>query len=655
MPDAPRADDDEPAPLIWRWLPLRLALAALPLAPTFTVLAFNVGPFIRSIAALTLGVTLVSPVYGLLLTAAIAPFGELIAASLGATNFRISEVVVLAFLTGWLLRWLPDRRGPRVAAPAAGWLFAIAVAASIAGLAWQLGRYPGELPGTIDQVVHGYFYSFERIGLVNGARLLEGMALAAATVILFRRHPSLANTLPLALAAPAALAALSSMLLWRGIGTAEALQRYKQIGYRVSAHVGDVNAAGSYFAMIVCVALGMAMRHRGRRRALWLCLAAASGGGLWLSESRSALGAVIAVVTVAVLWASTSRFSTRARATALAIVMLALLGGAAFRARLLESDPGYRGVGFRQQFMLTSLRMIGARPLFGIGEGQYYSASPLFLSPQLAWTYGSENAHNYFLQVGGELGLVGLTLFGIWLLSPIVRIARALARTPRDARLLGVGGGVTVFLITCLAGHPFLIGEVAYPFWMLFGLMTALAGSALLNGAANPGAALAHDATPRARGILTVAAAIAIAIASPVLTSRAEIGPPQSQAVDGFYAWETLEDGTRFRWTGQYASLFVPADVTRVEIPVRLPTDGRSIRPMGVEVMTAATDRGRTIVDATWAILSLPLPPATPPARFKRIDLRVDRVWQPALYIGGSADLRSVGVQVGEPRLFREP
>ncbi len=159
MPDAPPADGDESVPLLWRWLPLRLALAALPLAPTFTVLAFNVGPFIRSIAAVTLGVTLVSPVHGLLLTAAIAPFGELIAAFIGATNFRISEVVVLAFLTGWLLRWLPDRRGPRVAAPAAGWLFAIAVAASIAGLAWQLGRYPGELPATIDQIVHGYFYS----------------------------------------------------------------------------------------------------------------------------------------------------------------------------------------------------------------------------------------------------------------------------------------------------------------------------------------------------------------------------------------------------------------------------------------------------------------------------------------------------------------
>jgi len=131
------------------------------------------------------------------------------------------------------------------------------------------------------------------------------------------------------------------------------------------------------------------------------------------------------------------------------------------------------------------------------------------------------------------------------------------------------------------------------------------------------------------------------------------VSPPDSPAVDGFYGWEALEDGTRFRWTGQYVSLLVAADVMRVEIPVRLPTDGRSIRSMGVEARIGGVDEGRTMVDATWTIVSLRLPDGAPPARTKRIDIRVDRVWKPALYIAGSTDMRSVGVQVGEVRLFR--
>ena len=98
----------------------------------------------------------------------------------------------------------------------------------MAGLAWQLGRYPGELAGVFDQIAHLYFFVGDRIGVVDGARLLEGLGLAAATVMLFRQHPSLSRTLPAALAASAALAALSSVLLWRGIGSPAALERYRR-------------------------------------------------------------------------------------------------------------------------------------------------------------------------------------------------------------------------------------------------------------------------------------------------------------------------------------------------------------------------------------------------------------------------------------------
>ena len=75
--------------------------------------------------------------------------------------------------------------------------------------------------------------------------------------------------------------------------------------------------------------------------------------------------------------------------------------------------------------------------------------------------------------------------------------------------------------------------------------------------------------------------------------------------------------------------------------------------PMGVEVMIAGHDEGRTLVDESWATLSLELPEVAPPARFNRIDLKIDRTWQPALYLAGSADMRAVGVQVGTIQLLR--
>ena len=650
MPEARR---DETLPLVWRSLPVRLSLIAIPIGLTTTVLVFNVGPAIRLIAATALVVSFLSPVHGLLLVATFAPIGRLVAMVIGAGEFRIGEVIVLAFFVGWLLRARADRPGPRMPAATAGWLFAAAIVGSIAGLALKLDAYPGALPVQIDQIVHGYFFSTDRIGFTDGVRLLEGLGLAAAAVMLLRQRPTLAVTLPAALTTSAAIAACSSVLLWRGIGPVAALERYGRDGYRVVAHVLDVNAAGSYFAMIVCVAIGMAGRDRGYRRALWSALAAASVIGLWLSQSRSAMAALAIVFATALTWALSYRYPVRTRAaTLLAVVVLALAAGA-IRARLLERDPTYRGAGFREQFFATSLRMIAARPVFGVGEGQYYGSSSLFLSPQLAWTYGAENAHNAFLQIGGELGLVGLGLFAWWVGATVSRAAHALTRAQRDWRLLGCASGVMVFLGTCLTGHPLLVGEVAYPFWMLFGLTAGLASSALLSDTAVAEDAHVDRQASWAR-LWPAAAAGVILIATPMAAVRSAVAPPESQSVDGFYGWETLEDGTRFRWTNRYASVFVPGDVTRVEIPIRVPGDGRSVKPIGVEVMTGGVDRGRMMASATWGIVSLSLADAVPPSRFKRIDLKVDRVWQPALYIAGSADMRMVGVQVGEPRLVRE-
>jgi len=49
---------------------------------------------------------------------------------------------------------------------------------------------------------------------------------------------------------------------------------------------------------------------------------------------------------------------------------------------------------------------------------------------------------------------------------------------------------------------------------------------------------------------------------------------------------------TRFRWTGEYASLFVPGDARVARIPMRLPAAARAVIPIGVEVMAGASREG---------------------------------------------------------------
>jgi hypothetical protein len=153
--------------------------------------------------------------------------------------------------------------------------------------------------------------------------------------------------------------------------------------------------------------------------------------------------------------------------------------------------------------------------------------------------------------------------------------------------------------------------------------------------------------------VVVAIVAFALALAAGAAAARGPVDPPASQAVDGFYPWETTEEGRRFRWTERYASLFVPADVTYAYIPVRIPIDRPAIAPLGVEISIAGMGQGRALVNNSWDVLTVKLPRVLPPTRFKRIDLKVDRTWQPGVYLSGSGDLRSVGIQVGEPELRR--
>src|SRR6185503_12552365 len=213
--------------------------------------------------------------------------------------FRLTEAIVVAFIAGWLIRASKaDGERPQLPryAATAGWLLAALVAGSIVALG-LLVRASGGLRWTLMSLASSYYMFTDHMGVVEGAKLLEGLALVAAVIQLFGRRPALAAELPVALGASAVCAALSSALLWFGIGPDQVLAQHARIGYRFSAHVSDVNAAGSYFAMVLCLSLAMSIRERGAWRAWWLFSSAACAFGLWLCASRSAEAAAAVVIS----------------------------------------------------------------------------------------------------------------------------------------------------------------------------------------------------------------------------------------------------------------------------------------------------------------------------------------------------------------------
>ena len=623
----------------------RARLAALvPLWLTCSfVLDGSVDATVRAFIAAIAIISLVSPVEGLLLVAVVAPLGDLVMILFAVSPVRFTEAVAVAFLAGWLLREPADRRhgpAPGAAIKYAAWAFAAVLLASLfVQIAAMRAAFPGAWAGLFrDLWRHYYWLTQDPLGGVAAFRWIEGLALVAAVVTLFRRAPVLAIRLPQALAVSCVVAGVSALLLWNGFALPAVLERGAQIGYRVraSAHVSDINAAGSYFSLMLCLSVGMAARERGAKLAGWAAVAFTALAGLWLGRSRSAEAAAIVAAAPAVWWLLARRFAPLVRSTSLAVLLAVLAVGVLAGGRLL--DPTSQGVLFRRYFTETSYRMIHAYPWFGLGIGQYYALSSLFLPPQLAWSYGSENAHNYFLQTAAEIGLLGLASC-LAALGGIVSITvRAIGGAPHDYRLLGLATGVAAFLFTCTTGHPFLVFETAYPFWLSLGLVVALASPIRQPERPRP---------LRRQTLVLIAASLALlAVSIPIRARQGLPGTRSGRDVDGLYEWERGSDGRRYRWTEQYASLFVDASARRVEIPVRLPR-GAAAATTDVKLWIEPDVVYSVKVGPEWTSAVLELPPQGSTDRFRRINLKGDHV---TTVYDRAHGAREVGVQIGTPR-----
>jgi hypothetical protein len=290
--------------------------------------------------------------------------------------------------------------------------------------------------------------------------------------------------------------------------------------------------------------------------------------------------------------------------------------------------------------MITGLRMIASAPVFGVGIGRYFEMSGRFMPPSIYWFYFHENAHNNFLQIGGELGLLGLFAFVWFLIAAAQRIIHA-RPNPADTLMLASAAGAATFVATWLTSHPLLVPEVAYSFWIVLGIALARADAALRRQATGRPAA-------RRERIATALIALLIVCSVPLRARYAGRGQSLEQVTFGFYDWEN-DNGFPYRWTGRRATFFVPAGARELHIPVR------SMMILGHQepVRFSIAVNGRVldtfpITQGNWETVQLRLPPGSTGSAFTRIDVITDPSWTPAA-TGANRDVRVLGVQVGKP------
>ena len=281
-----------------------------------------------------------------------------------------------------------------------------------------------------------------------------------------------------------------------GIGLPESLLVFRKdlLGYAAIGFQPDLHA---YAGHMLLGAVGLwgyfSITHSKLERQFILCAVTLSWAGLVLSKSRALF--LLAFIAMFIwllfyLW-NTKRhllipfvLASIALFGALLIVVLNYaqsLTGIPVLSWLGELATGLKSTdltswslvsglfGARFEIWEGALRMWWEFPLMGVGEGNFYRLSNIasFSKSHYLILTGGENAHNYFLQTLTETGLIGIAIFSLALIMPLIESNNKKVLLPPLVAL------ASLFLGNIFA-HSFLVRENLLIATILLGLMYAI-------------------------------------------------------------------------------------------------------------------------------------------------------------------------------------
>jgi O-antigen ligase len=257
---------------------------------------------------------------------------------------------------------------------------------------------------------------------------------------------------------------------------------------RVSGTIGDPNelAAVLVGGTILAAALAVTLRGAPVLRLLAGGASVLCAAGIFLSLSRGGLVALgfslIAAIVVA---------GRRWRLQAIVLAAVVAVGAFAYFGFYADSTAIHRVTSFgngtgRTDIWTVGWRMVQHHPVTGVGVGNYKTSSIHYLLEPGAIQRDEfivdtpKVAHNTYLQVLAELGIVGAALFaaivGFSLLC-ILKAARCFERLGDETMEL-MSRALLVALCGVLAADFFISEEFSKQLWLLLGLGPALLGIA---------------------------------------------------------------------------------------------------------------------------------------------------------------------------------
>jgi O-antigen ligase len=248
---------------------------------------------------------------------------------------------------------------------------------------------------------------------------------------------------------------------------------------RLGGAGGDPNetAAAMVAGLALATALAVALRGRPFLRVASSAVVGILGFAVFLTASRGGLVALGAALIASIFLAGRQRgrmIAWSAIAVAITVFYFAAIAPDAVRERVIHPEGGTG----RVDIWTVGWRMVEAHPVQGIGAGNFTTASVHYLLEPGAILRADfiidepKVAHNTYLQVLAELGVVGLVLFLTILVFSLVCAFKAhkVAAAAGDRELDIVARATVVALLALYTAYIFVSRDYGKQLWLLLAL-----------------------------------------------------------------------------------------------------------------------------------------------------------------------------------------
>lgn len=298
-------------------------------------------------------------------------------------------------------------------------------------------------------------------------------------------------------------------------------------------------------------------------------------------------------------------------------------------------------------------KMIVDYPFTGVGIGAFIIELPNYAKTAEISLRTTDSAENYFLQVGSELGTIGL-FFALWIFWLIFKqikkgFNKYLSQDRWKFIQIGVFCGIiSMFMIFFV--HTYIGSyELKYTFWLLVGMLFVIN-----RGETEPERKIYFSKKFKIFSFILILIFSGVHLWN---STRSLSLKNRTQLFDlkqnfGLYQLEKIQDGREFRWTRGYGGLAIKIEKPVIEIPMLASHPDIEKNPLRVKIyLIKDFFKEKRLLDEViltenlWKTYEYYIPEEV--NRQAILLFKVSRTWNPLKTLG-TPDPRNLGIAVGE-------